>query len=75
MANSYDEPRRHHLREWRESRGLTQDELAMLAGASQGEISDYETGKRTIRLEMQFKLIWALNITAAQFFKQPEKEA
>jgi transcriptional regulator with XRE-family HTH domain len=72
MATSHDEPLRHHLREWREFRGLTQDDLALLAGTSQNEIADYETGERRIRREMQFKLVWALGITSAQFFEQPE---
>jgi transcriptional regulator with XRE-family HTH domain len=72
MANSRDAPRRHYLREWREFRGLTQDDLSLLAGTSRNEIADYETGERSIRLEMQFKLIWALGITSAQFFEPPE---
>jgi transcriptional regulator with XRE-family HTH domain len=71
MANSHDAPRRHYLREWREFRGLTQDDLSLLAGASQNEIADYETGERSIRLEMQFKLMWALGITAAHLFEPP----
>jgi transcriptional regulator with XRE-family HTH domain len=72
MANSHDAPRRHYLCEWREFRGLTQDDLSLLAGTSRNEIADYETGERSIRLEMQFKLIWALGITSAQFFEPPE---
>ncbi|HME05132.1 MAG TPA: helix-turn-helix transcriptional regulator [Solirubrobacteraceae bacterium] len=71
MATSHDEPLRHYLREWREFRGLTQDDLALLAGATEGVIADYETGERRISLEMQFKLMWALNITSAQFFEPP----
>jgi transcriptional regulator with XRE-family HTH domain len=71
MANSHDAPHRHYLREWREFRGLTQDDLALLAGTSEGGIADYETGERRISLEMQYKLMWALNITAVQFFEPP----
>jgi transcriptional regulator with XRE-family HTH domain len=70
MANSDHAPRRHYLREWRE---LTQDDLSLLACASEGVIADYETGERRISLEMQYKLTWALNITAAQFFEPPEQ--
>jgi transcriptional regulator with XRE-family HTH domain len=73
MANWHDAPRRHYLREWREFRGLTQDDLSLLAGTSQNEIADCETGERRISLEMQYKLTWALNITAAQFFEPPEQ--
>jgi transcriptional regulator with XRE-family HTH domain len=72
VPTSHDEPFRHHLREWREFRGLTQDDLALLAGTFQNEIADYETGERRISREMQFKLVWALGITSAQFFEQPE---
>jgi transcriptional regulator with XRE-family HTH domain len=72
-AKSHDAPRRHYLREWREFRGLTQDDLSLLAGTSEGVIADYETGERRISLEMQYKLTWALNITAAQFFEPPEQ--
>jgi hypothetical protein len=72
MATSHEEPLRHYLREWREFRGLTQDDLALLPGTSQNEIADYETGERRISREMQFKLVWALGITSAQFFEQPE---
>jgi transcriptional regulator with XRE-family HTH domain len=71
MPNSHDAPHRHYLREWREFRGLTQDDLALLAGTSEGGIADYETGERRISLEMQYKLMWALNITAVQFFEPP----
>jgi predicted transcriptional regulator len=63
MANSHDAPRRHYLREWREFRGLIQDDLSLLAGTSEGVIADYETGERRIGLEMQYKLTWALSIT------------
>jgi transcriptional regulator with XRE-family HTH domain len=69
MVNSHDAPRRHYLGEWREFRGLTQDDLSLLAGTSQNEIADYETGERRISLEMQYKLVWALGITSAQFFE------
>ena len=71
MPTSHDEPFRHHLRKWREFRGLTQHDLAMLAGTSQNEIADYETGERPIRLEMQFRLMAALSITPPQFFEPP----
>ena len=72
MANSHDAPDRHYLREWREFRGLTQDDLSLLAGASQNEIADYESGERGFSREMQYKLTWALDITDAPFFEPPE---
>lgn len=60
-----------YLREWREFRGLTQDDLSLLVGASQTEIADYESGERGFSREMQYKLMWALDITDAQFFFEP----
>jgi transcriptional regulator with XRE-family HTH domain len=71
MATSHDKPFRYHLREWREFRGLTQDDLAALVDKSPSEIADYETGERPIRLEMQFQLMAALGITPTQFFEPP----
>ena len=74
MVNSHDAPH-HPLREWREFRGLTQDDLSLLAGTSQNEIAAYETGERAISREMQYKLMWALDITAAQLFEPPDSKA
>jgi transcriptional regulator with XRE-family HTH domain len=62
---------RHYLREWREHRGLSQVELGRLAHISKSVISRYESGERTIRLEAQFDLMHALDITPAQFFAPP----
>jgi transcriptional regulator with XRE-family HTH domain len=72
MATSHDSPYRHYLREWREHRGLKQEELAARTGISTSVISRYETGDRRIHMEAQFKLMAALGITPPQFFSPPE---
>ena len=72
MATSHDSPYRHYLREWREHRGLKQEELAALTGISSSVISRYETGDRRIHMEAQFKLMQALGITPPQFFSPPD---
>jgi transcriptional regulator with XRE-family HTH domain len=69
---SHDAPYRHYLREWREYRGWLQVDLAKRVGIAKSAISRYETGDRGIHLEMQFKLMWALGITPAQFFSPPD---
>ena len=63
---------RHYLREWREKRGLLQDQLAQMVGSSASVISRFETGERHMKLEMQFKLMAALNIKPQQFFFHPD---
>ena len=62
---------RCYVREWREHRGLLQEDLAKLTGISESVISRYETGDRRIHLEAQFRLMRALGIMPAQFFSPP----
>jgi transcriptional regulator with XRE-family HTH domain len=63
---------RHYLREWREKRGLVQEQLAKMVGTSTSVISRFETGERHMKLEMQFKLITALGIKPQQLFFHPD---
>jgi transcriptional regulator with XRE-family HTH domain len=63
---------RHYLKEWRQKRGMTQEDLAEALKTSKGEVSRYERGERTLSLLIQFRLMRALNITPAQFFTPPE---
>lgn len=53
------------LRGLRESRNLTQRQLAKLAGVSSTAINYFETGKRGPTLRLTLKLCWALNVTVA----------
>jgi transcriptional regulator with XRE-family HTH domain len=66
---------RHYLKEWRIKRGLTQEELGARVGLSKGEISRCESANRGIKLELQFALMYALEIRPAQFFMSPEEES
>lgn len=72
VATLHDKPYRHYLREWRERRGLLQQELAHRVGVSKSVISRFETRDRHMKLDMQFKLMAALEITPAQFFSPPD---
>jgi transcriptional regulator with XRE-family HTH domain len=73
MSTSHDSPYRHYLKEWREHRGLYQEQLARMVGSSASVISRFETGDRHMKLEMQFKFMAALRITPAQFFSPPDQ--
>jgi transcriptional regulator with XRE-family HTH domain len=52
MSMPTDSPDRHYLREWREKRGLLQDQLAKMVGSSASVISRFETGERGMKIEM-----------------------
>jgi transcriptional regulator with XRE-family HTH domain len=64
---------RHYLREWRERRGLLQEDVAKTCGTSKSVISRFERGDRHIKLDMQIKLMWALGVTPSQFFSHPDR--
>lgn len=49
------------IREIREARKLTQDQLAVKAGISKGFLSDVETGKRNVSSENLLQIANALN--------------
>ena len=75
MATSHDTPytpAKHYLREWRIARGLSRDELAETAGATESAIARYETMENRIAFEMLFRLMEALGITPLQFFEPPD---
>jgi DNA-binding XRE family transcriptional regulator len=59
---------RHYLREWRQKRGLTQEQVAEAMGTHRGMISRYESSQRGLTLEVQFRLMEVLDIMPAQFF-------
>jgi transcriptional regulator with XRE-family HTH domain len=65
-------PARHYLREWREKRGLSQEELGKKCGTSGPSISHYEKGNRGLPLELLLKLLEHLDILPGQFFAPPE---
>ena len=49
---------KHH----RKKSGLTQNELAMLAGVGKTSVFDAEKGKTTIRMDILLKILHILNI-------------
>jgi transcriptional regulator with XRE-family HTH domain len=59
---------RYYLREWREHRGLYQEELARRVHVAKSVISRFETGGRHIKMDMHYKLARALKIDAWQLF-------
>jgi len=54
------------VRAWREHLGLTQADVAKLAGMSQAALSQIESGEHKIRKATREKLAKAMGITAAQ---------
>ena len=62
---------RHFLREWRIYRGLSQYELAERVGAFPRVVAEWEDESGGIRMEDQFRLFRALEVTPWQFFKGP----
>jgi transcriptional regulator with XRE-family HTH domain len=65
-------PWRHYLREWRVERGLTLHDLSVATGISKEMISRYETYKRGLSIDVQYRLIAALRIKPSQFFHAPK---
>ena len=65
---------RHYLREWREFRGLRQEDLAQKVGAYPSIVSRYETGDRRLTLEMAYKLCQALDIDLSELLVPPETD-
>ena len=66
---------RHYLKEWRLYRGMRQQDLAQRVGSSNGMISRYESGTRAMTLEVQFRLMAALDISPWEFFLPPQEDA
>lgn len=58
------------LRELRRLRGLTQKEVAELAGVGEKTVSSFETGDRisSIKLSQLLQMLSAYDITPAEFF-------
>ena len=57
------------VRELRNNIGISQEELADLAGLDRTYITSVECGKRNISIVNIEKLAKALNVTLAEFFK------
>lgn len=70
-----DVPPKHYLREWREFKGYSQEELGRLCGVTGGVVSRYEKGDRGLPIDFMFKLFEALDILPGQFFGPPQATA
>jgi transcriptional regulator with XRE-family HTH domain len=60
------------LKRVRRSKGLTQQDLAELAGVSQYTITEIETGRREARPSTLRKLAKALDVEVADLFRESE---
>lgn len=64
-------PRRHYLKEWRELRGLTQQQLAERLDTGKDQISRWESGKRGMTAEVIDALCEALQLEPGDLFRDP----
>lgn len=67
----------HYLKEWRDFRGLSQEQLAEAAkpSASKSAISKLEKGKRKLTAAWMRRLAPPLGIDPGDFFRPPSVEA
>lgn len=66
MVNRIDLPEYpNRIREWREERGLTQDQLAEKIGSHKTHISAWERGKSDLAMRWMHRIAAALNISVA----------
>lgn len=56
------------IRFLREEKGLTQEELARMAGVERDQLSRYETGRRKPSVERAIRLAQALQVNVEIFF-------
>lgn len=66
---------KNYLAEWRDHRGLTQDQLAAAARTSKASISRLESGERHFTQAWMERLAPHLDIEAAAFLKSPINQA
>ncbi len=60
------------IREWRQRRGLSQIEVATIAGITQGSLSNYELGKRDVPLSTLLGIVAALDIGVGELLGIPQ---
>lgn len=65
-------PFRHYLREWREYRELTQQQLADRVGTGKDQISRWESGGRTMSANVIAALADALQLEPRDLFRDPD---
>lgn len=67
------QPRRSYLAKWREAKGLTQEQLADRVGTYKGQISNWESGRRSISSDVQAALAEALGIEPPDLWRDPAR--
>jgi len=70
MAWCYATPVGAYIRSRRLALGLTQAQLAVLAGVSEAEISRLEAGHRRPNFETGIRLAQALGLSAEELYRQ-----
>jgi transcriptional regulator with XRE-family HTH domain len=63
---------RWYIREWREYRGLTQDQVAERANTNKGQISKLETGAQRMNDSWASRLADAFGVEPWQLLRHPE---
>lgn len=66
-------PVRLFLAEWRESRGLTQQQLADRLDTSDVTVSRWETGKRKPDEDAKGAICWVLGIEVVDLYRHPDQ--
>ena len=66
-------PRRTYIAEWRESRGLTQIELAARLETTDVTISRWETGKRQPDINALAAIAEALDVDLTDLYRHPDQ--
>lgn len=64
-------PERHFLREWREYKGLTQQQLANRLDTGKDQVSRFENYKRRMTLDAASAFASALGIDTLAIFRDP----
>ena len=64
-----------NIRRIRQKRGITQEELALMSGLSQGYINQLESGKRKFTQKTLCVIAEALNLPLYTFFKEEGVES
>jgi transcriptional regulator with XRE-family HTH domain len=65
-------PTRHYLREWREKKQLTQQQVADRIGTGKDQVSRFENYKRAMTLDAAAAFASALDIDTLAIFRDPE---
>lgn len=66
-------PIRHYLREWRQLKGLTQEQLADRLETGKDTISRYERDDRKLTIEVAAAFAEALGIEPMAIFRHPDQ--